>query len=64
MTDSHESVGTNVAPLAHTPSRGPAFPDSLELGEELDRIETAERQERDRQRELELARLRELARYD
>ena len=37
---------------------------NIELAEDLARLEIAERAERDRKREAELARLRELARYD
>ena len=38
--------------------------DSAELAEDLTRIERAERAELDRKRQEELARLRELARFD
>jgi hypothetical protein len=57
---------TDVAAPAMMPpaTPTPVEPRNTELAGELDRLATAEREERDRQREIEIAALRERAKFD
>ena len=55
----------NPPPVMSTPSTARSISvESPELARELDRLESTERNARDRKRQEEVARLRELARYD
>lgn len=67
VNDRPVSVGETTA--ANSSSTSQVAPPTNETGSEalaseLDRLATAEREERDRQRELELAALRERAKFD
>jgi len=64
MTTTTPYLPTPSAPQLTPPMVEPQKPHSPELAAELNRLETEARVEEDRRKQDELARLRELARFD